>query len=490
MNGLDPKFEKLMQAMQEAQEIKESGFSSLVEKEVEVSPLIPSQQAVMEAIITSMKSGNKKHILAGSAGVGKTFMVKYLIREFRKLVRPFGEVYITAPTNRAVAVLHDKEPEAPYYMEFKTIHSALYLKRKINEKTGDISFVPDYNPTKERPFKGVTLLVVDESSMLNSELLYYIENPAYNDTFMLFIGDNKQLNPVGETHSPIFGRPAIDGKEITVVTAGGDTYQHIVPHYETYELTEIIRQAAGNPIIELSRNLHNISLLEEKLNEEGQGYQYTEDFEFVVNRIIADGDRIRYLAWTNAEVNSMNETVRKRIYGNPKKVELGETIIFTEPYGGRNTGDLYYTNYELEVRTIEIKELTFNILSHFKTDSGKVVDLEVPLTFYWVNKDIMIIHEDSYYKFLDTCKYLRSLTKDGLKWKTYYNFTEMFAKFGYRYALTVHKAQGGTFDTVIINMKDMNRNKSVHEKPRLWYTGITRASKNVFMYIAPFVPKV
>lgn len=39
-------------------------------------------------------------------------------------------------------------------------------------------------------------------------------------------------------------------------------------------------------------------------------------------------------------------------------------------------------------------------------------------------------------------------------------------------------------------MKDMNRNKSQFEKPRLWYTGITRASKNVFMYIAPFVAKV
>lgn len=442
MNGLDPKFEKLMNAMHQAKEIEDAlGVKQafvLKEEEV-VSPLIPSQQATMEAIINSMLAGNKKHILAGSAGVGKTFMVKYLIREFRRLVKPFGDVYITAPTNRAVAVLHDKEPEAPHYMEFKTIHSALYLKRKINEKTGDISFVPDYNPTRERPFKRTTLLVVDESSMLNSELLYYIENPEYNDTFMLFIGDNKQLNPVGETHSPIFGRPALDGQIISVVIAG-EVVQHKVPHYETYELTEIIRQAAGNPIINLSRNLHQISLLEESINEVGHGYQYTEDYEFVVNKIITDGDQIRYLAWTNAEVNSMNEVVRKRIYGNPNKVELGETIIFSEPYGGRNTGDLYYTNYELEIKSVEVKETTFTILRHFKTNSGKVVDLELPITFYWVNKDIMIVHEESYYKFLDTCKYLRTLTKEGLSWKVYYSFTEMFAKFGYRYALTVHKA--------------------------------------------------
>jgi hypothetical protein len=49
---------------------------------------------------------------------------------------------------------------------------------------------------------------------------------------IIFIGDNKQLNPVGEQVSPVF-----------------------VQGYPKVELTEIIRQGEGNPIIELSRDL-------------------------------------------------------------------------------------------------------------------------------------------------------------------------------------------------------------------------------------------
>ncbi len=228
----------------------------------EVNPLTPHQNAVKDAIIDAINRGTKKILVKGSAGVGKTFMVQYLIKEYRK-IKKFGTVSINAPTNRAVSVLMAKQPDAPYYMVFSTIHKSLFLKRKINDTTGAISFVPDYNPSKERPFKGCTLIIVDEASMLSSELLYYLESNEYGDIPMIFLGDNKQLPPVKEPNSPVFGRPAISGQTIEIVL-GDKVVRHVIPKYEEFELTEIVRQGEGNPIIDLSYNLPKISLLEDK----------------------------------------------------------------------------------------------------------------------------------------------------------------------------------------------------------------------------------
>lgn len=452
--------------------------------EIEPNPLTEHQNTVMLGVLNALKNGEKRIVLKGSAGVGKTFLVQYLIKEYRK-IRNHGRVMITAPTNRAVAVLMEKQPSPPYYMEFLTIHKALFLKRFIDDKTGVVSFKPDYNPSKERPFQGASLVIVDEASMLNSELLYYMEAPEHRFIPMIFLGDSKQLNPVGEQDSPIFLRPAQSDSIVKIQLGSGKIVDHRTPHYVEFELTEIVRQGKDNPIIHLSYHLPMISLLEDKYNGE-EGYYYTSDFQSCIDMIKNNVDGIRYLAWTNAEVNSVNRIVRNQIYLNPNKVELGETIIFAEPYEGSVTN--YWTNYELEIKELEVKTTKFVPLFRFRYDDDgtQEITIERELTYYWINKDVRIIHESSMTDFMDVLKQLKHLTKFGLSWKAYFSFSEQFAKFGYRYALTVHKSQGGTFNTVIINMKDVNRNKNIPERNRLWYTGLTRASKKAVIFNAPY----
>lgn len=450
----------------------------------EPNPLTEHQNQVMNDILEALKNNKKKIVLKGSAGVGKTFLVQYLIKEYRK-IRPSGTVVIAAPTNRAVSVLMEKQPKPPYYMVFQTIHKALFLKRHINEKTGVVTFKPDYNPKRERPFKGCSLVIVDEASMLNSELLYYLESPEYAYIPMIFLGDGKQLNPVGEQDSPIFLRKDQSGQYIDL-KIGETEVNYKVPEYEEFELTEIVRQGKNNPIIDLSYNLSKVSLLENNITEEGEGYRYTSDFQECIDIIKADEESVRYLAWTNAEINSVNSTVRNQIYGNPNKVELGETIVFSEPYEGKDI--MYWTNYELKIKDLKIRTQKVTPIFKFKyeDDGMQEITIENDLTYYLINDDVKIIHESSYYDFLDMIKHIKHLTKFGLSWKAYYSFSESFARFGYRYALTVHKAQGGTFKRVIINMKNLNLNKNLPERKRLWYTAITRASKEVILYNAPY----
>jgi exodeoxyribonuclease-5 len=66
-------------------------------------------------------------------------------------------------------------------------------------------------------------------------------------------------------------------------------------------------------------------------------------------------------------------------------------------------------------------------------------------------------------------------------WVKYYNFKDKFADVKYNYALTVHKAQGSTFDNAIVINCDIKRMPNKRERDKLLYTAITRAKNKLFM---------
>lgn len=430
----------------ERDEIEDFLESFITEEEKSIkSNLTPHQVEIMNNIFTSLREGNKKILLQGSAGVGKTFLMNILVKEYRTQFNKRGLVFITAPTNKAVAVLLDKAGDnVEYYMNYLTIHKALQLKRIIDDKTGETSFqqkIDERNP----PFKNCDLLIVDEASMISSEILKYIQ--LYENFPIIFVADDKQLNPVGEEDSPVFHQ-----------------------NYPVFELIEIIRQAEGNPIIDLSRNLYKVKLEEECLIE-NKGYSFTRDQQYVIEKLISNPREIRYLSWTNAEVDRINRIVRDKLFLNPSKLEVGELIVLSQPYGE------YWTNYELEVNDLQIKEKKFFIT---KNDS-------IELTYYLVNKEIFAIHENSQDAFMKKNKELKSLCRKGeLNWSAWYSFIETFIRFQYLYAISVHKSQGSTYRETFINVIDLERNKDRKEKQRLWYTAITRASDKVNFFIPPF----
>ena len=62
------------------------------------------------------------------------------------------------------------------------------------------------------------------------------------------------------------------------------------------------------------------------------------------------------------------------------------------------------------------------------------------------------------------------------------NFLSTFASFKYNHALTIHKSQGSTYKTTVLNVRDINFNQKEKEKQRLFYTGVTRASDLLILY--------
>lgn len=352
-------------------------------------------------------------LIKGSAGTGKTYLVNALLKQ----IGSNKHILCTAPTNKALSVLKNKVDVA-HNIEFATTHSALKLKRFINYNDGTVSFKPSYSD-KNLPLKGINILVVDEASMVNSEMLSYIEEHSkIQDTKVIFLGDSKQLNPVGEEESPVF-----------------------IVNYPTVELTEIVRQGLGNPIIEMSRNLSLIYSKKDNRISEG-GYIYSNDREKVIETLasVNGTDDLKYLAWTNKEVDTINSLVRKRIYGVPKKVELGESIILNAPYNEN------FTNEEITIKTLDVVEKNFN---YFNKEGSKITDPEsedaiirfIKLKHYIVNGYMLIIHEDSEKDFDELKKKLKAKAKLAeISWKDYYEFVEQFADFKYNHAITVHKS--------------------------------------------------
>lgn len=450
--------------------------------------LTAHQQEKMQEIITLVKAGEKRIVIKGSAGTGKTFMTNELIRVLKTTLYQYGAVYVTAPTHKALSVLK-KKITAKSYIHFKTIHSAHQLKRNINFKTGEATFVQIPENPKAPRFKAAQVVLCDEASMMEASIMKY--NDDHPNLLFIFIGDYKQLPPVNEKESPVF-------------TSG----------YPEVWLQEIVRQGKGSPIIELSNNLSILKLAHYRVNNivEGLGgYVFENDRNYIIEKLAAVNgtDEIKYLAWTNADVNQMNIDVRKRIYGNPKRIEIGEGLVFAAPYRD------YKNNQEIKVEDVEIVDYTLiipTIETRFGVDeSGNLqiandkYELEIIKTYNIAidieaeeedeedeeeeetpkNYSIRVLHEDYDKLFHKYSLELKAKCKDGqIIWPAYYWFIEQFAQLNYNHAITVHKSQGSTYQTAIVNVGniEMNRRKNPTETEKMLYTAVTRAAKLVVLY--------
>lgn len=366
-----------------------------------------------------LNSDEKYLILSGSAGTGKTTV----IAEFCK--SQFN-VLLTAPTHKAVKVLSTKVNKP-----CKTLHSYLRLERKLVGSRYE--YVQD--PFKE--LDKINLLIVDEASMIDDFLLNCILEVGVKT---IFVGDNKQLNPVGYDESPVFFKG-----------------------FNNYELTEIIRHQ--NDIIDLSRNLN---WLYEKLN--GVNFSWLDPSDIDLSYLVeANGsDKAKFITWRNSIVTAVNTLVRQMIYGDkPNQIEFGEVLLFNSPFK-----DLYRNNDELKVESLTNSHVYFND-----------ADIIFPyIDTLLVNGKVHVVDNFNFKKHNSNINDLkeRAINKT-IGWDKYYKYIESFADVQYNHAITVHKSQGSTYDYAFVNVSDIMLNKNNKERDRMLYTAITRAKCNNFL---------
>lgn len=117
-------------------------------------------------------------LLKGYAGTGKTFLVKRIIESI--LTTSKSTIAITAPTNKAVYVLHKNSPYANQEsifeaygspkkdIVFTTIHKLMNLKEVISND-GQVTFTAE-NPKETGGILDYNYIIIDEVSMLDDSL--------------------------------------------------------------------------------------------------------------------------------------------------------------------------------------------------------------------------------------------------------------------------------------------------------------------------------
>ena len=93
--------------------------------------------------------------------------------------------------------LKEKADEINLPVDVRTIHSLLSLKMKW--ESGKQILVKSTKDEDE--FNEYDYVVIDECSMLDSELMEYIRAAQYGSTKIIFMGDPCQLPPIGEKES-------------------------------------------------------------------------------------------------------------------------------------------------------------------------------------------------------------------------------------------------------------------------------------------------
>ena len=145
-------------------------------------------------------------IVTGGPGTGKTATIRLICAAARA---QSASIALVAPTGRAARRMAESTG-----MDASTIHSAL-------------GWIPGEGPTNDEI--KADLLVVDETSMANLELLVTLLRAVGSNMHVVLVGDADQLAPVGA------GKPFAELVETKVVPVA--------------ELTHIFRQAAGSMIV-------------------------------------------------------------------------------------------------------------------------------------------------------------------------------------------------------------------------------------------------
>jgi len=431
------------------------------------------------------------YVLKGWAGTGKTYCVSVLVRYVLDVIYPdknWYKIAVTGPTNKSVRVIKKSTGIRNTRVVFQTIHKMLGLTERITpdgqqEFVNQGDFVPQIQKTK--------LLIIDEVSMLNDDLFHEIIK--YRDRVKIIcMGDPAQIPPVGKPDCIPFRDDLLEMYGI-----------------KTLELKTIMRQKGDNPIIDTSVTIRNdlenpyIDIgCESKTNDNGEGIQFIDinsaetrtsftdllSLYFKTEEFKEDSEYSKVIAWRNKTVDTMNNLVRKVIYGEENlgsKILIGEKLIANNPIIEMNQ-IIFNTNDEFSVDGFEIKKEKVRvegeeaILKYYEAKVSFLNDEDKKIVYY-----IDILHEDSESYFYVLANKLKKIAieKRGKEksWIKYYDFLRRFADVSYAYAITAHKSQGSTYNTAFVLDDDIDVNPNVVERNRIKYTAYTRSSKKLYV---------
>lgn len=454
-------------------------------------------------------------VLEGYAGTGKTYLVARLLQALPALGA--CRVAVAAPTNKAVRVLKDSLAQvgvamtmgeddapprrrsaapAPSGCVCRSIHSLLGLKLKELEN-GQQETVAD----RESTVRDYDVVVVDECSMLDDRLFEKLVRERGN-AHVLLVGDPAQLPPVqagrdGTALSPVFSRVRLK-----------------------IRLTDIVRQAADNPIIRLSIRLRQLIEVNVKASSlallevlppiiDGPKAALVKGspqtlVDWYLSQCADDPESdIRIIAYTNDRVQHYNRLVHRALYGVPltQFVPGERVIVHTQcPAEQRVDGtDLFQaarliTSDELIV--LDARSQSHPFYPRLPAQQVALRGQTGAVYRVWVVDDEV--------------EWRRQITDWFAQWRTLkqraqqtadaderlmlaqqaadassqgWAIKNAFAPLRHAYAMTCHKSQGSTFDCALVDFSDLALMEDAMAFNRALYVAVTRSREYLALVV-------
>ncbi len=422
-------------------------------------------------------------VLKGYAGTGKTTLVSSLVK-----ILPYINMQsvLLAPTGRAAKVLSSYSGKTAH-----TIHRKIYFC--VTSAEGQIKMTLMPNPHKN------TVFIVDEASMvpdgpsatdtfrgpnLLEDLITYVFSAENN--FLLFIGDQAQLPPVGISQSPALDLNYLKNSFSLAI--------------DSIELQEVVRQAKESGI------LSNATRIREKIQMEKvelplfhtTGFPDVirlngSDLEEVLNEFYSRGGSEDSVVVTrsNKRANMFNDGIRARILFRENELEAGDHLMVVKNnyfWLGKESKAGFIANGDvLEVLTVkrrfEIYGFQFASVTIRLVDYPEEKDMEVLLLLDTLHSLTPSLSQaDNNRLFNEVLQDFTDIPNKRArldKVKNSEHFNALQVKFSY--ALTCHKTQGGQWENVIVDQGYVTDEMMDNDYLRWMYTAVTRATKKLYL---------
>ena len=448
----------------------------------------PDQTVAIDSLATFISSGNDSvFLLKGYAGTGKTTLVAALVKAMAATNR---RTVLLAPTGRAAKVFS-------LYAECKawTIHRKIYRQKAFSGEPSGFLLAPNTHRH--------TIFIVDEASMIadretgsgsvfgSGRLLEDLIRFVYSveGCRLILMGDEAQLPPVGLAESPALQCEVLRTTYLLEVAEA--------------TLTQVVRQDDNSDILINATSLRRaissgatsampaVSLSKGGNMKVIRGGELIEELSSAYARDGVDDSIV--IVRSNRRAQLYNNGIRSRILYLEEEISSGDRLMvsrnnYVQPAG--IPGMDFLANGETVCvkrvrRTSEMYGFIF-------------ADLIVGLPDYDAEAEIKVIvdalrsespslsREDNdrlFHAVWDDMADVGTKTEKLKRLKTDLYFNAVQVK--YAYAVTCHKAQGGQWQNVFIDVGHITPDMIDREFYRWLYTAVTRAEQRLY-WVNPF----
>ena len=430
--------------------------------------LTPSQKEAVKKCLDWYHAGCQKQVfrLYGAAGTGKSFIVGVMINA---LGIDLDEVAFATPTGKAATVLMQRF-DYPHISTLCHLIYVPYTKDKlILTDKNEIESIESTTKFSLKESLEYSLIVLDEVSMVDKDTMKDLLSFGIP---VIAIGDPYQLPPINDKPLDPNGADAL--------------------------LTEIVRQAADNPIIKIATNIRH-GILPQPGNYDNkvivvQKSKLTSEMQM---QLMLAADQV--ICGLNKTRRMLNRKIRQRLgfteklpmkndklicKSNEPLVMVTNNINLCNGMIGKNIIDS--TNVGDNLTKVKfVPDICKDSTHHLLCDAGAFLSDEFAYDAHWLAYKMRNGTYVARKKVIDEMmiydrKLYNQLTAENRRNKSISFGKALITRFDFAYAISCHASQGREFDNVVV----IDESYAFRSNAMRWlYTAVTRAKKKLILIV-------